>query len=229
MRFLGVGDYCDLGALYLRLQAEGHDVKVFISDPLCHDVLSGMITRIADWRAELSWVKAAGEDGVIVFENVAEQRGAVQDDLRAQGFNVIGGSAFGDRLETDRAYGQRVLAELGLNVAPVHEFTEYDSAARHIDKHPGRYVLKFNNPEFEAADNYVALRVEGRTAMRRMTMREAEQALSPHGFVRIHRRFLVNSSRVAELRGNGKPFVRLTDGTELPVGQAFRDNLRPSG
>ncbi len=34
MRFLGVGDYCDLGALYLRLQAEGHDVKVFISDPL---------------------------------------------------------------------------------------------------------------------------------------------------------------------------------------------------
>ena len=81
----------------------------------------------------------------------------------------------------------------------------------------------------EAADNYVALRVEGRTAMRRMTMREAEQALSPHGFVRIHRRFLVNSSRVAEIRGNGKPFVRLTDGTELPVGQAYRDNLRPSG
>jgi hypothetical protein len=27
MRFLGVGDYCDLGALYLRLQAEGHHVK----------------------------------------------------------------------------------------------------------------------------------------------------------------------------------------------------------
>ncbi len=51
-----------------------------------------MITRVADWRAELAWVKAAGDDGVIVFENVAEQRGAVQDDLRAQGFNVIGGS-----------------------------------------------------------------------------------------------------------------------------------------
>ena len=80
----------------------------------------------------------------------------------------------------------------------------------------------------EAADNYVALRVDGRTAMRRMTMREAEQALAAHGFVRIHRRFLVNVSRVAALRGNGKAYVRLTDGTELPVGQAFRDNLRPA-
>ena len=80
----------------------------------------------------------------------------------------------------------------------------------------------------EAADNYVALRVDGRTAMRRMTMREAEQALAGHGFVRIHRRFLVNGSRVAELRGQSKPYVRLTDGTELPVGQAFRDNLRPA-
>jgi hypothetical protein len=80
----------------------------------------------------------------------------------------------------------------------------------------------------EAADNYVAVRVDGRTAMRRMTMREAEQALGGHGFVRIHRRFLVNGSRVAELRGQGKAFVRLTDGTELPVGQAFRDNLRPA-
>ena len=161
MRFLGVGDYCDLGALYLRLQAEGHEVKVFISDPLCHDVLSGMITRVTDWQAEFSWVKAAGKDGVIMFENVAEQRGAVQDDLRAQGFNVIGGSAFGDRLETDRAYGQRVLAGLGLNVAPVHEFTGYEAASRHIDQHPGRYVLKFNDPEFEAADNYVGFAPDG--------------------------------------------------------------------
>jgi DNA-binding LytR/AlgR family response regulator len=78
----------------------------------------------------------------------------------------------------------------------------------------------------EAADNYVALRVDGRTAMRRMTMREAEQALAAHGFVRIHRRFLVNTSRVAGVRGNGKAYVRLADGTELPVGQAYRDNLR---
>ena len=71
--------------------------------------------------------------------------------MRAQGFNVIGGSAFGDRLENDRAYGQQVLAGLGLNTAPVHEFARTASrATRFIDGNPGRYVLKFNGPDFEA-------------------------------------------------------------------------------
>jgi phosphoribosylamine--glycine ligase len=187
MRFLGVGDYCSLSALYLRLQAEGHEVKVFISDELCHDVLSGMITRVSDWQAELGWVKAAGDDGVIVFENVAEQRGAVQDDLRGQGFNVIGGSAFGDRLETDRAFGQHVLAELGLNVAPVHDFTGYDAAARHIDDKPGCYVLKFNDPEFEAGDNYVGFTPDGADTKAVLKAKLAQTKISNTNFILMPR------------------------------------------
>lgn len=187
MRFLGVGDYCSLGALYLRLQAEGHEVKVFISDELCHDVLSGMIVRVPDWQAELGWVRAAGDDGVVVFENVAEQRGAVQDDLRSQGFNVIGGSAFGDRLETDRAYGQRVLAELGLNVAPVHEFTNYEAAARHIDAEPGRYVLKFNDTDFEAADNYVGFAPDGADTKAVLKAKLTQTTISNANFILMPR------------------------------------------
>ena len=53
MRFLGVGDYCDLGALYLRLIEEGHEVKISIANPLCRDTLAGLVEQIADWRAEL--------------------------------------------------------------------------------------------------------------------------------------------------------------------------------
>ena len=78
----------------------------------------------------------------------------------------------------------------------------------------------------EAADNYVELHLAGRRVLRRMTMRDAERALSPHGFVRVHRRFLVNGGRIAAITGtNGDRVIRLTDGTELPVGRAFGANL----
>ena len=82
----------------------------------------------------------------------------------------------------------------------------------------------------EAADNYVELHVGGRTMMRRMTMRDAEQALSGRGFVRIHRRFLVNRERIATIDGtNGDRVVTLGCGAALPVGRSFAANLsRPA-
>src|SRR4051795_1100405 len=109
MRFLGIGDVCDLGALYLRLLAEGHDVKVHIAKPICRDTLAGLVRHVTDWRQELPWLREAGDEGIVLFENTAEQRGQLQDELRRDGFHVVGGSAYGDRLENDRAFGQSVL------------------------------------------------------------------------------------------------------------------------
>jgi hypothetical protein len=79
-----------------------------------------------------------------------------------------------------------------------------------------------------AADNYVELHSNGRVTMRRMTLAEAERALAGQGFVRIHRRFLVNRSRIAMVAGNGDKIVRLAGGAELPVGRRFASNLDAS-
>jgi len=144
MRFLGVGDCADLAALYVRLAEEGHEVKVFIGHPLCQDTLAGLINRVADWEAELDWVRAAGSEGCILFENVGAGRGELQDRLRGDGFNVIGSSAYGARLENDRAYAQRILADLGLSTAAIREFADADTARRYIEQRPTRYVLKAN-------------------------------------------------------------------------------------
>ncbi|HEX6219276.1 MAG TPA: LytTR family DNA-binding domain-containing protein [Sphingomicrobium sp.] len=76
-----------------------------------------------------------------------------------------------------------------------------------------------------AADNYVELHSAGRVTMRRMTLAEAERALSRQGFVRIHRRYLVNRDRIVGVRGNGEKFVRLEGGLDLPVGRRFAPNL----
>jgi phosphoribosylamine---glycine ligase len=161
MRFLGIGDYCDLGALYVRLVEEGHEVKVHIDNPLCRDTLAGLVERAPDWRDELGWISGAGGDGIILFENVAKERGALADRLRREGFAVIGGSAYGDRLENDRAYAQQVLQAAGLSIARTWEFAERAAALDFLDRHPGRYALKFNGPD-AAIDNYVGRLDDGR-------------------------------------------------------------------
>ena len=161
MRFLGVGDNCDLGALYLRLIEEGHDVRISIANPLCHGTLAGLVEQVPDWIAELSWIRAVGNDGIILFENVAKGRGEAQDALRRDGFNVIGGSAYGDRLENDRGYAQRVLGDIGLSTARFWEFATREEALRFLEERPARYVLKFNGPT-AAVDNYVGRLPDGR-------------------------------------------------------------------
>src|SRR6476646_10480543 len=159
MRFLGVGDCADLAALYLRLAEDGHDVKVFIGHSLCQSTLAGLIECVADWQAELSWVRAVGTDGCILFENVGAGRGELQDCLRRDGFNVIGSSAYGARLENDRAYAQRVLLDLGFSTADTFEFSDPTRAMRFIDERPARYVLKTSGPD---APSFVGRHTAGR-------------------------------------------------------------------
>jgi phosphoribosylamine--glycine ligase len=150
MRFLGVGDSADLAAIYLRLVQDGHEVKVFIGNTLCQDTLAGLIDRVPDWKAELDWVRAAGTDGCILFENVGAGRGELQDRLRRDGLNVIGSSAYGARLEHDRAFAQRTLAELGFSTLDTFEFSDTNAATQFINQRPARYVLKSNGTEAQS-------------------------------------------------------------------------------
>jgi phosphoribosylamine--glycine ligase len=135
---LGITETCDLGSLYQRLIADGHEVRVAVSEPLAAGTMAGLVPKVRDWRAELDWV--AGSDGLIVFE--ATGFGALQDQLRADGYNVIGGSAFGDRLEADRGFAQQLLAECGLQVAPTAEFSSVKAALRDLANRPRRCVFK---------------------------------------------------------------------------------------
>jgi phosphoribosylamine--glycine ligase len=158
MRFLGITETCDLGSLYMRLVAEGHEVKVFVEEEGAQGTMAGLVPRTGNWRSELDW---AGRDGIILFEAVSDGYGALQDELRRDGFQVIGGSAFGDRLENDRAYAQALLAGLGLSTAAVHAFEEAEPGDAFLAAHPGRYVLKFSGPDFASSDNYVGRRPDG--------------------------------------------------------------------
>ena len=149
MRILGVGEAVDLGSLYLRLKAQGHEVRVHASDPTCR-VLEGLVDRCADFRRELGWV---GKDGLVVFEQAAH--GEEQDRLRREGFRVLGCGALGERLENDREAGQQALRDAGMSTAKVATFDSFAAGIDHIRRRPGRYVFKLNGKDYASMRNYV--------------------------------------------------------------------------
>ncbi|MEO5702738.1 MAG: phosphoribosylglycinamide synthetase C domain-containing protein [Gammaproteobacteria bacterium] len=153
MRVLGIGEYNSLGDMYFRLAAAGHEVRVFIEAPEAHDIFKGMIYRSSDWRAELPWIKEAGTDGIILFESAA--KGELQDQLRRDGYHVIGSSAFGDRLESDRVFGQKILHGLGMPIAKTYAFDSYAQAIAFVHTTQCRYVYKNNGSESASTRNYV--------------------------------------------------------------------------
>jgi LytTr DNA-binding domain-containing protein len=72
-----------------------------------------------------------------------------------------------------------------------------------------------------AADNYVELHLPNSVEIRRITLTEAADALKRSGFVRIHRRYLVNRGYVAAVHLNGERVVRLKSGKDLRIGSSY--------
>lgn len=183
MRFLGIGDYCDLSDLYLRLANEGHEVRISISEPLCRSTLAGLVSPTDDWEAELPWIREVGSDGIVIFENVSHERGHKQEQLRRQGYQVIGGCSWGDKLENDRKFAQGVLTSLGMPVAPMQAFDSLADAQLFVERHPGRYVLKFSGDDFASADNYVGQLKDGRDVLAVIAARFRQRKTDRMNFV----------------------------------------------
>jgi phosphoribosylamine--glycine ligase len=175
VKFLGIGDTVDLGDMYLRLQQSGHEVRVHAADAEAHDVMRGMLRFTDDWHRELDWIRAAGTDAAILFETASQ--GEIQDDLRRDGFNVIGGSALGDRLENDREYGQSVLRGMGLRTAKSREFNGFDDAIQFVERARGRYVFKLNGSEWSSTRGYVGAMENGEDML---ALLRATQRTWPH-------------------------------------------------
>jgi phosphoribosylamine---glycine ligase len=170
MRVLGIGHHNDLGDMYMRLVASGHEVRVHVADRDSSDVLEGLVARSQSWEIDLDWVRAS-EDGLVIFEGTGW--GSVQDALRREGFRVVGGSALGDRLELDRAFGQRVLHDVGLRTARSFELDGFDEAIDHLSKAPARYVLKFSGAGFASTRSYVGALDSGEDLLAALRLQRA--------------------------------------------------------
>ena len=80
----------------------------------------------------------------------------------------------------------------------------------------------------ESQDDYVSLKVGERQFLKEQTLAELEQLLDPGRFVRIHRRYLLNVSRLARIEQavTDSRVAVLQDGTELPISRSGYAKLR---
>lgn len=97
-------------------------------------------------------------------------------------------------------------------------------------KSKGRIL--FLDPEevtaVEAQGNYVLLRRGSGSNLLRESISTLEEKLEPHGFIRIHRSVLVNSSCVQEIQPwpTGEYVLRLQGGKEYTVSRTYKDKLK---
>ena len=88
---------------------------------------------------------------------------------------------------------------------------------------PKVHVLPIEKIEYvQAQDDYVSYRCEGRDYLKEQTLAQAEAALDPKKFVRIHRSYLLNLECLARIEssdGDSRVAI-LNDGRRLPVSRS---------
>jgi phosphoribosylamine--glycine ligase len=124
-----------VGDIAWQVLKEGHEVRYFIGDEEEKDIADGFVPKSDDWEKDVDWAD------VIVFDDTLGQ-GAQAEQLRARGKAVVGGSAYTDRLEDDRSFGQEELKKAGVTIIPYKDFESFDEAIQHVADSPGRYVIK---------------------------------------------------------------------------------------
>jgi two-component system LytT family response regulator len=88
---------------------------------------------------------------------------------------------------------------------------------------PRVHVIPVDKIDYvQAQDDYVCFRSEGKDYLKEQTLGETEASLNPATFVRIHRSYLLNLSRLVRVDVDEREnrVAVLTDGRRLPVSRA---------
>ncbi len=77
-------------------------------------------------------------------------------------------------------------------------------------------------------DDYVEVFHDARSSLTQQTLQSLEASLDPRQFVRVHRSYLLNVSRVARIEpwGNGSKMAILHDGRNVPISRSGEARLR---
>lgn len=137
-----------------RIAEEGHRVLFYINDPKARRAGDGLVDKHKESGVAISEGGRINNTVVssllsptpdcIVFDMVGSGFGKLADKL-AKKFPVVGGNAWGDHIELDRAFGAKVMHTMKINYPETFVFSGGDTYKRAIDFVKGRreaYVYK---------------------------------------------------------------------------------------
>ncbi|HEY6951206.1 MAG TPA: response regulator, partial [Bacteroidota bacterium] len=116
---------------------------------------------------------------------------------------------------------EKVIAETRAKEQPIERILIREGSKVH--------VIPVEKIDFvEAQDDYVSVRVEGKSLLKQHRLTDLESALDPAHFVRIHRKYILNLDRLAriELYAKDSRVAILKDGTKLQVSRAGYEKLK---
>jgi len=181
-------------------------------------------------------------DGFEVLELIGRDTAGVIfttafDEYAVRAFNVhavdyllkpFGAERFAEAMHLARARIQRA------DPVPARELLETHREGNPLDRllirdRSNVHVIPVDQIDFiEAQDDYVSIRAAGRSYLKEQTLGELETQLETKGFLRIHRRYILNVSRLAkiELSEKDNRVAILKDKTELPISRTGYVKLR---
>ena len=174
-------------------------------------------------------LELVGRDVAVIFVTAFDQYALRAFDVHAVDYLLkpFSPERLGEALARARDRLQR--GERAPAAASIDELT---AAARPVSSGRGRvlvrdgprvHVLPMEKIEYvQAQDDYVSYRCEGKDYLKEQTLAQAEAALDPAKFVRIHRSYLLNLECLARIEtsdGDSRVAI-LNDGRRLPVSRA---------
>jgi phosphoribosylamine--glycine ligase len=218
-RFLFVSTFGTILDLAWQVKKEGHEARLWIQGKREQDIGEGFVEKIsAEWEAHKDWAD------VIVFDDTGF--GATADKLRKEGRAVVGGTAYTDRLEDDRDFGQQEMKAAGLSTLPSWDFESFDAAIEFVQKNPERYVVKPNGKaQNEKVLSYVGQEEDGKDVVTMLNFYKRGWGSKIKGFQ--VQKFASGVEVAIGAFFNGKEFV-LPACVNFEHKRLFNDDIGPS-
>ena len=121
------------------------------------------------------------------------------------------------------------LADIGELERERHPSPTRDVIAVHDLRARGMRLLARSSILYvKAHGDYVRVYADSGRYLLRSSLTDVERRFTPHGFLRVHRQYLVNLTRAVEIRAqlNGTAVMRFENGGEIPVARRHVPELR---